>query len=261
MPVLDTIIATTRATLPALQAREAELERAAARAPVPPSFLHALRRPTVALIAEVKRRSPSAGAINAGLDPATLARAYAAGGAAAISVLTDGPFFGGALADLEAVTRSVVVPALRKDFILDRCQLLEARAAGASAVLLIVRVLDDATLRTLHRAADDLGLGVLVETHTAEEITRAIDAGAEVIGVNARDLDDFSIHREAAWQLLAGVPAGLVAVAESGMASPEDVAVAAMAGADAVLIGGALAAHGTPEAAARGMAGVPRRGR
>ncbi|MEI2721380.1 MAG: indole-3-glycerol phosphate synthase TrpC [Gemmatimonadales bacterium] len=261
MPVLDTIIATTRATLPALQAREAELERAAARAPVPPSFLHALRRPTVALIAEVKRRSPSAGAINAGLDPATLAQAYAGGGAAAISVLTDGPFFGGALADLEAVTRSVVVPALRKDFILDRCQLLEARAAGASAVLLIVRVLDDATLRTLHRAADDLGLGVLVETHTAEEITRAIDAGAEVIGVNARDLDDFSIHREAAWQLLAGVPAGLVAVAESGMASPEDVAVAAMAGADAVLIGGALAAHGTPEAAARGMAGVPRRGR
>lgn len=261
MPVLDTIIATTRATLPALQAREAELERAAARAPVPPSFLHALRRPTVALIAEVKRRSPSAGAINAGLDPATLAQAYAGGGAAAISVLTDGAFFGGALADLEAVTRSVVVPALRKDFILDRCQLLEARAAGASAVLLIVRVLDDATLRTLHRAADDLGLGVLVETHTAEEITRAIDAGAEVIGVNARDLDDFSIHREAAWQLLAGVPAGLVAVAESGMASPEDVAVAAMAGADAVLIGGALAAHGTPEAAARGMAGVPRRGR
>lgn len=261
MPVLDTIIATTRATLPALRAREAELERAAARAPAPPSFLHALRRPTVALIAEVKRRSPSAGAINTGLDPATLAQAYAGGGAAAISVLTDGPFFGGALEDLEAVTRAVVVPALRKDFILDRCQLLEARAAGASAVLLIVRVLDDATLRALHRAADDLGLGVLVETHTAEEITRAIDAGAEVIGVNARDLDDFSIHREAAWQLLAGVPAGLVAVAESGMASPEDVAVAASAGADAVLIGGALAAHGTPEAAARGMAGVPRRGR
>lgn len=261
MPVLDTIIATTRATLPALRAREAELERAAARAPAPPSFLHALRRPTVALIAEVKRRSPSAGAINTGLDSATLAQAYAGGGAAAISVLTDGPFFGGALEDLEAVTRAVVVPALRKDFILDRCQLLEARAAGASAVLLIVRVLDDATLRALHRAADDLGLGVLVETHTAEEITRAIDAGAEVIGVNARDLDDFSIHREAAWQLLAGVPAGLVAVAESGMASPEDVAVAASAGADAVLIGGALAAHGTPEAAARGMAGVPRRGR
>jgi indole-3-glycerol phosphate synthase len=261
MPVLDTIIATTRATLPGLQARRGDLERAAAAAGPVPSFLHALRRPTVALIAEVKRRSPSAGAINAGLDPATLAQAYAAGGAAAISVLTDGPFFGGTLADLEAVTRAVVVPALRKDFILDHCQLLEARAVGASAVLLIARVLDDATLRMLRESAENLGLGVLVETHTADEITRAIDAGAEVIGVNARDLDDFSINREAAWELLSGVPSGLVAVAESGMASPEDVAVAAAAGADAVLIGGALAAHGAPESAARGMAGIARHGR
>jgi indole-3-glycerol phosphate synthase len=261
MPILDTIIATTRATLPGLRARQAELEQAAARSPAPPSFRNALRRPTVALIAEVKRRSPSAGAINAGLDPAGLAQAYAAGGAAAISVLTDGPFFGGSLADLGAVTQAVVVPALRKDFILDRLQLLEARAAGASAVLLIARVLDDVTLRALHRDADDLGLGVLVETHTAGEITRAIDAGAQVIGVNARDLDDFSIHRAAAWQLLTSIPSGLVAVAESGMASLDDVAEAASAGADAVLIGGALAAHGTPEAAARGLAGVQRRGR
>lgn len=261
MPVLDTIIATTRATLPALRARREELERAAADAPLPPSFRGALDRPTVALIAEVKRRSPSAGAINAGLDPARLAEAYAAGGAAAISVLTDGPFFGGALADLEVVTRTVRVPALRKDFILDRCQLLEARAAGAAAVLLIVRVLDDTSLRALHEHARALGLDVLVETHTADEISRAIDAGATVIGVNARDLDDFSIHREAAWELLSGIPSGLVAVAESGMASVEDVAVAAAAGADAVLIGGALAAHGAPEAAARAMAGVIRRGR
>ncbi len=261
MPVLDTIIATTRATLPALRARQAELEHAAAFAPAVPSFVQSLRRPSVALIAEVKRRSPSAGAINADLDPAALAQAYAAGGAAAISVLTDGPFFGGTLADLEAVTRAVVVPALRKDFILDRCQLLEARASGASAVLLIVRVLEDATLRALHRAAEDLGLGVLVETHTADEITRAIDAGAEVIGVNARDLDDFSINREAAWQLLRRVPPSLIAVAESGMSSPADVTVAATAGADAVLIGGALAAHGTPEQAARDVAGIMRRGR
>ncbi len=128
-------------------------------------------------------------------------------------------------------------------------------------MLLIVRVLDDATLRSLHRAADDLGLGVLVETHTAVEIRRAIDAGAAVIGVNARDLDDFSIDREAAWRLLMEVPATLLAVAESGMASPDDVATAAAAGADAVLIGGALAAHGTPEAAARSMAGIARCGR
>jgi indole-3-glycerol phosphate synthase len=261
MPVLDAIIAATRETLPALQARRDALERAALATTPPVSFMAALRRPTVALIAEVKRRSPSAGAINAGLDPAHLAQAYAAGGAAAISVLTDGPFFGGSLADLEAVTAAVQVPALRKDFILDETQLFEARAAGASAVLLIARVLDDQALRRLHRMADDLGLGVLVETHTADEIGRALAADATVIGVNARDLDDFSINREAAWALLAQVPAQCVAVAESGMATVEDVAVAAAAGADAVLIGGALAAHGTPEVAARTLAGVVRRGR
>lgn len=261
MPVLDAIIAATRETLPALLARRGELERAALDTPRPQSFEASLRRPTVALIAEVKRRSPSAGAINAGLDPAVLAQAYAAGGAAAISVLTDGPFFGGSLADLEAVTQAVRVPALRKDFILDETQLLEARATGAAAVLLIARVLSDDDLRRLHRMADDLGLGVLVETHTEAEIDRALAAEARVIGVNARDLDDFSVDREAAWALLAKVPATCVAVAESGMASVEDVAVAASAGADAVLIGGALAAHGAPEAAARALAGVPRRGR
>lgn len=261
MPVLDAIIAATRETLPALRARRNELERAALGAAPPASFVAALHRPTVALIAEVKRRSPSAGAINAGLDPATLAQAYAAGGAAAISVLTDGPFFGGSLADLQAVTAAVSVPALRKDFILDETQLFEARAAGAAAVLLIARVLSDDELRRLHRMADDLGLGVLVETHTAVEIERALAAEARVIGVNARDLDDFSINRDAAWALLAQVPSRCVAVAESGMASVEDVAVAAAAGADAVLIGGALAAHGAPEAAARALAGVVRRGR
>jgi indole-3-glycerol phosphate synthase len=261
MPVLDAIIAATRETLPALLARRSELERAALASARPASFEAVLRRPAVALIAEVKRRSPSAGAINAGLDPATLAQAYTAGGAAAISVLTDGPFFGGSLADLVAVTGAVPVPALRKDFIVDEMQLFEARAAGAAAVLLIARVLSGEELRRLHRMADDLGLGVLVETHTAAEIERALEADARVIGVNARDLDNFSIDREAAWALLAQVPAHCVAVAESGMATVEDVAAAAAAGADAVLIGGALAAHGSPEAAARALAGVARRGR
>lgn len=261
MPVLDAIIAATRETLPALQSRRRALERAALAAPQPASFASALRRPHVALIAEVKRRSPSAGPINAGLDPVGLARAYAAGGAAAISVLTDGPFFGGSLADLEAVTRAVTTPALRKDFILDDTQLFEARAAGAAAVLLIARVLSDDDLRRLHRMADDLGLGVLVETHTADEIERALAAGASVIGVNARDLDSFTIDRDAAWALLGLVPPGCLAVAESGMASVADVGAAAAAGADAVLIGGALAAHGAPEVAARALAGVVRRGR
>jgi indole-3-glycerol phosphate synthase len=261
MPVLDEIIATTRATLPALHGRRAALERAAADAGPVPSFGAALVRDTVALIAEVKRRSPSAGAINTTLVPADLASSYAAGGAAAISVLTDGPFFGGSLADLESVTSAVGVPVLRKDFILDELQLLEARSAGASAVLLIARVLTDAELSRLHAAAEALHLGVLVEAHTVVEIERAVAAGATVIGVNARDLDDFSIHRDAAWEMLAHVPTDRIAVAESGMATVADVEAAALAGADAVLIGGALAAHGAPADAARLLAGVHRRGR
>lgn len=261
MPVLDEIIATTSATLPSLRARQGELERAAAAKPHPRDFGAALRLPAVALIAEVKRRSPSAGAINLGLDPAALAVEYAAGGAAAISVLTDGPFFGGSLQDLEAVTERVARPVLRKDFILEEVQLLEARAAGASAALLIVRVLTDATLRRLLRKAEELGLGILVETHTAEEISRAVDCGATIIGVNARDLDDFSIDCEAAWRLLAKVPAACTAVAESGMATLADVEAAALAGADAVLVGGALAAHGMPASAAALLSGVRRHGR
>ncbi len=261
MPVLDQIIAATRATLPELQRRRPALERAAAGCPESPSFLDALRRPTVALIAEVKRRSPSAGAINMRLDPAALATAYQAGGAAAISVLTDGPFFGGSLADLEAVTGAVQIPVLRKDFILDEVQLLEARIAGAAAVLLIARVLSDAELARLHQAAADLRLAVLVEAHTVAEVERAMAAGAQVIGVNARDLDDFSIHREAAWAMLARIPSDRLAVAESGMATVADVEAAAVAGADAVLIGGALAAHGAPSDAARALSEVTRRGR
>ncbi len=261
MPVLDDIIATTTATLPALRARRAEFERALLAARPPAPFASALRGSHVTLIAEVKRRSPSAGAINTGLDPRVLAGAYAAGGASAISVLTDGPYFGGSVADLEGVAGLVDLPVLRKDFILDEVQLVEARAAGASAALLIVRVLSDMTLRRLIVTAEQLGLGVLVETHTALEIARAIDAGAQVIGVNARDLDDFSMHRDAAWALLAKVPNALIAVAESGMATVAHVEEAAVAGADAVLIGGALASHGDPTSAATAFAGVLRRGR
>ncbi|MES2305952.1 MAG: indole-3-glycerol phosphate synthase TrpC [Gemmatimonadota bacterium] len=261
MPVLDAILAATRDTLPDLRRRGAELERAALARSVPADFEAALRRETVTLIAEVKRRSPSAGAINEGLNPVELAEAYARGGAAAVSVLTDGPFFGGALADLESVAGAVSVPLLRKDFILDEVQLLEARAAGASAALLIVRALDQAQLGRLVHFAGELGLATLVETHNAAEISAALAAGARIIGVNSRDLDNFSIDREAAWRLLEQVPAELVAVAESGMATVADVESAAAAGADAVLIGSALAAAGEPETAARGVSRVSRRGR
>ena len=262
MPVsLAQILETTRRRLPDLAARRRELERAALAAPPPPAFDATLRRPAVALIAEVKRRSPSAGPLAGGLDAPARAATYAAAGAAAISVLTDEPFFGGSLDDLRAVTAVVVVPALRKDFILAEEQLLEARAAGASAALLIVRALGAARLAALARTARDLGLGTLVEVHTAAELDVAVEAGADVIGVNSRDLDTFRIDIDAAWRLVARVPAERIAVAESGMASVADAERAAAAGADAVLVGTALSSAADPMALAAGIAGLVRRGR
>jgi indole-3-glycerol phosphate synthase len=261
MPQLEEILAASRSTLPGLRIRAKAIEAAARARPVPGSFPAALRGPSLRVIAEVKRRSPSVGAINEALDPVQLALAYQRGGAAAISVLTEGPHFGGAIADLEQVVSVVSRPVLRKDFILDELQLLEARASGASAALLIVRALDDATLRRLDRFAGELGLATLVEAHTLEELDRALAAGARIIGVNARNLDTFAIDTRSAWELLARIPASLTAVAESGMKTAEDVALAAQAGADAVLIGTALAASGDPEAAMRALSEVPTVGR
>lgn len=259
--VLARILAETRKQLPEIRARRSGLEAALERRPAPPSFREGLVGPRVALIAEVKRRSPSAGMIAAGLDPAAHAEAYAGAGAAAISVLTELNHFGGSLADLEAVSARVTVPVLRKDFILDEVQLLEARAAGAAAALLIVRVLGARRLGELLRFAEGLGLGTLVETHTAAEVDLALAAGAGVIGVNSRDLDTFEVEVDRAWALLGRIPPDRVAVAESGMASGGDVGRAAAAGADAVLIGGALSAAPHPEALAREITGVIRRGR
>jgi indole-3-glycerol phosphate synthase len=258
---LGLILDTTRRGLPALAERRAELERAAADAPPARPFAAALRRGTLGLIAEVKRRSPSAGSINETLDPVQRAVGYARAGASAISVLTDGPFFGGSLDDLRAVASAVEVPVLRKDFILAEEQLLEARAAGASAALLIVRALGEERLGQLVRVAREVGLETLVEVHTAEELEAAVDAGAEVIGVNSRDLDSFRIDVDAAWRLVGRVPADRVAVAESGMASVADAERAAAAGADAVLVGTALSASADPFALAAGLAGIGRRGR
>jgi indole-3-glycerol phosphate synthase len=261
MAVLDQILEGIRAGLPERRVRRATLEGQLPDLPPVADFVAALHRPTVALIAEVKRRSPSAGVINADLDPVTLASAYAAGGAAAISVLTEGPHFGGSLDDLHAVCGRVAAPVLRKDFILDEIQLLEARVAGASAALLIVRALTDTELRRLNAFAASLGLATLVEAHDRAELYRALEAGCQVVGVNARDLDDFTMHRTAAWELLATIPPERIAVAESGMHTADDVSEAARYGADAVLIGGALASAGDPFAGARAMSGVERRGR
>ena len=258
---LTRILETTRAALPALRARAGELERAAARAPAPPSFGAALLCERVALVAEVKRRSPSAGSIRADLDPAEHAERFARHGAAAVSVLTDGPFFGGSIADLEAVVARVRVPVLRKDFILEETQILEARAAGAAAVLLIVRALSEARLRVLLGFAAAAGLDALVEVHTAAELESALAADARIVGVNSRDLDTFRIDVDAAWTLLGSVPFDRVAIAESGMASVADVERAAAAGADAVLVGTALSAAADPAAQVAALAGVRRRGR
>lgn len=256
------ILEETRKTLPGLNSRARELERTAARRPAPPPFTSALRGgPTVRLVAEVKRRSPSRGEIRGDLDPVALAVALVRGGASAISVLTDGPHFGGSIDDLVAVAAEVAVPVLRKDFILDELQVLEARAAGASALLLIARILSNDRLAALIREARSLGLEPLVEVHAANELDRALAADARVIGVNSRDLDTFAIDIAAAWRLLRLVPPGLIAVAESGMEAPEEVAAAALAGADAVLIGTALSAASDPAGLAARLSGVAWRGR
>ena len=262
MPVsLGQILASTERLLPALKARRRELEQLAAEASPGVPFRAALEGTAVALIAEVKRRSPSAGSIREDLDPASLAAHFAEGGAAAISVLTDGPHFGGSLDDLRSVAERVRVPVLRKDFILSEEQILEARGAGASAVLLIVRALPAQRLASLLRFATEAELAVLVETHSAAEIGTALDAGAEVVGINSRDLDTFRIDVDTAWQLFSKVPRGVIAVAESGMTSVSDVSRAAAAGADAVLIGTALSAADNPKGLAREFAGVTRIGR
>jgi indole-3-glycerol phosphate synthase len=258
---LELIVARARASIPGLQGHRLELERQAAKAPPLQDVASRFRGPQLGLIAEVKRRSPSAGEINATLDPVALAKSYQAGGAAMISVLTNGEFFGGSVADLDAVTRSVDVPVLRKEFIVDELQLLEARALGASAVLLIVAALDIRELARLLRFAGELGLAVLVEAHTAAELDCALDVGAELIGVNARDLSTFQVDTARAWELLNHIPPRCVAIAESGMASVADAQRAAAAGADGVLIGSALSGAVHPEAICHGVSEIPRHAR
>ncbi|HTK55265.1 MAG TPA: indole-3-glycerol phosphate synthase TrpC [Gemmatimonadales bacterium] len=258
-PILDTIVAGVRATLPDLRMRAPELERLAREASVVPSFRSALSAGgSVALIAEVKRRSPSAGAISADLDPARHAAKYAASGAAAISVLTEKAHFGGAIDDLVAVRAEVQVPLLRKDFIVDELQLLEARAAGASAALLIVRILPPKRLEELLTFGRGAGLDLLVETHTRAEIDVALTAGADIIGVNCRDLDTFQLDPDRAWELLTAIPPDRLTVAESAMHTRADVEQAARAGADAVLVGTALSSAADPSALTRDLASVPR---
>lgn len=202
----------------------------------------------VKVIAEVKRASPSRGILAEIADPADLARQYALGGASAISVLTEERRFKGSLADLEAVRAAVGVPVLRKDFIAEPYQVLEARAAGADLVLLIVAALDDSLLRELHDLIVSLGMTPLVETHSADEVRRAVDLGAAVIGVNARDLSTFELDRDLFGRLAASIPDGTVRIAESAVSSVADVEHYRRSGADVVLVGEALVIGGDPVA-------------
>ena len=203
-------------------------------------FADALTGPGLAVIAEVKRRSPSRGDLAPALDPVGQVQAYAAGGAAAVSVLTDEEFFGGSLADLVAVRNEVSLPALRKDFILDRRQIWESRAAGADAVLLIVAALSDESLAELLTVAAAGGLEALVEVHDEAEAERALAAGATVVGVNNRDLTTFEVDLAVAERLAPKLVGHAVMVAESGIERPDHAATMAAAGYDAILVGEAL---------------------
>jgi len=214
--------------------------------PLPPSFRAALRGPKVAVVAEVKRSSPSKGSINAAINAVAQARLYADGGAAAISVLTEPSHFGGSLLDLSEVCDAVEIPVLRKDFIVHPVQLWQARAAGASAALLIVRALPPGLLENLTATAAAAGLDVIHEVRNAHELERAISAGASIVGVNNRDLETLVIDSSTAPALIPRIPAEIIAVAESGMGSPSDAEPAVAAGADALLIGSALSASADP---------------
>jgi indole-3-glycerol phosphate synthase len=246
MSVLDDILAGVREDVAARQASTtlADVQAAARDARPALDALAALRAPGVGVIAEVKRRSPSKGALAEIADPATLAAQYAAGGARVISVLTEGRRFGGSHADLAAVRAAVDVPVLCKDFVVSSYQVHEARAHGADVVLLIVAALEQNVLTGLLERVESLGMTALVEVHTEAEADRALSAGAAVIGVNARDLTTLNVDRSTFERIAPGLPTGVVKVAESGVRGPHDLISYAAAGADAVLVGEGLVTAG-----------------
>ncbi len=244
LTILDRIVAQTRQDLAVRKGRAevAEVERRAA-AHAPRGFAAALRTAALtrpAVIAELKKASPSKGLIRESFDPAGLARTLEQHGAAALSVLTDEPFFQGSLRNLEVASAACALPCLRKDFIVDEFQIVEARAHGADAVLLIAAALTDVELRSLRAVAKELALDVLCEVHTAQEIDRVLPLGCEMYGVNSRDLRTFKVDVDAAERMAAMLPADAVRVAESGLSTPEGIARMVAAGFNAFLIGETL---------------------
>ena len=249
--VLDDIVAGAREDLAARQqvtTLDALKEQAARRPPAQDGWA-ALKQPGTSVIAEVKRRSPSKGALADIADPAGLAEDYEAGGASVISVLTEGRLFGGSLADLEAVRDRVDVPVLRKDFVVSSFQVWEARAAGADLVLLIVAALEQNALVALVERTASLGMTPLVEVHDEDEVARALDAGARVVGVNARNLKTLEVDRGVFARLAPLLPDSVVKIAESGVRGPHDLLAYAASGADAVLVGEGVVTGGNPRQA------------
>lgn len=246
--VLDEILAGVREDVELRQQRVSleRIKELAAAAPPPIDAYAALRRPGVGVIAEVKRSSPSKGQLAEIPDPADLATEYAAGGARCISVLTEGRWFGGSLDDLDSVRAAVSVPVLRKDFVVSSYQVHEARAHGADLVLLIVAALEQKVLTGLLERIESLGMTALVEVHTEEEADRALEAGAQVIGVNARNLRTLEVDRSVFERIAPGLPSSVVKIAESGVRGPHDLIRYASAGADAVLVGEGLVTKKSP---------------
>jgi indole-3-glycerol phosphate synthase len=255
--ILATIVAATRRIVEVRETREprsALEKRAASRAPRPGRFRDALSRTDrVNVIAECKRRSPSHGVLRAAYDPVAIARGYAAAGAAAVSVLTEPTFFDGSLEHLASVRDAVALPVLRKDFVVSEYQLLEARANGADAVLLIAAALASKDLRALARSAAALALDVLVEVHDPAELDRALEAGATIVGVNNRNLRTLAVDVGLSERVIAAVPAGVVPVSESGLKSPSDLQRLRAVGYRAFLIGERFMTSDDPGAALRSL--------
>jgi indole-3-glycerol phosphate synthase len=257
--VLDRIVDATREEVQRRrrQVPLADLERDLSSPRDDRPFSEALARPGISIIAEHKRRSPSAGEIRAGSTVNGIVQAYERGGAAAISMLTEGPHFGGSLDDLREARAATFLPILRKDFIVDPYQVYESAVAGADAILLIVAALDRRDLAELHREALALDLDVLVEVHDEDELACALEAvDADVIGINNRDLTDFSVDVDRTFELLVDVPAGKTVVSESGFHTREQLDELERVGVDAVLVGESVMRAADPELAVRELAGL-----
>ena len=240
MDFLTKIVAHKRSEIEARKRTRPLVELRQSSSPPSRDFAGALRKPGISAIAEIKRRSPSRGALCQNPDVADIARGYEGNGAAAVSVLTDGEFFGGSDDDLRLARESTGLPVLRKDFTIDEYQIHEARRIGADAILLIVRILSDAQLRDYTRLARELGLAALVEVHDDDELTRAVACEAEIIGVNSRNLDTFEVSLETPLRLKRRIPTDCLAIAESGIHTRDNVKRLEDAGYDAILVGEAL---------------------